>query len=224
MTEYNMEIRILSDTLIGSGEGFGAIIDTDIIFDNVGIPFISAKRVKGLLRDSARKINEMFNQAIPEYVLPNFNELFGDKGKDYSCPINVSDFYIQEYDKNYKWLEHYLNQKDYKNFISKDLVIDYFTSIRKSTTVDEEGVAKKHSLRSYRVLSSGPVFTGKINIDLNKDDANKFGKLLALACQNLKSMGTKRNRGLGEIECKLFENNKNLNETFLKELEEICKR
>lgn len=224
MTKYNMEIKILSDTLIGSGEGFGAIIDMDIIFDNVGIPFIPAKRVKGLLRDSARKINEIFNHAFREYVLPNINELFGDKGKDYSCPINVSDFYIQEYEKNYKWLEYYLNQAEYKNFFTKDLVIDYFTNIRKSTTVDDVGIAKKHSLRSYRVLSSGPIFTGKINIDLDQDDDKKFGKLLALACQNLKSMGTKRNRGLGEIECKLIKDNENLNQTFLKELEEECKK
>ncbi|MDZ4711294.1 MAG: RAMP superfamily CRISPR-associated protein [bacterium] len=220
-----MQIKMLSDTLIGSGEGFGATIDTDIIFDNVGIPYIPAKRVKGLLRDSARNINKMFSQSFPKYDLPDYKVLFGDPGKDYSCPIKISDFYIHEYDANYKWLDYYLKQAAYENFLSKDLTVDYFTNIRKSTTVDDKGIAKKHSLRTYRVLSKDPVFTGKLNVEIDSEgDTQKFEKLLVFACQNLKSMGTKRNRGLGEIECKLYKDNKDLNESIFKELEEECKK
>ena len=41
-------IKLLSDALINSGEGFGAIIDSDVVFDDIGLPYIPAKRIKGL--------------------------------------------------------------------------------------------------------------------------------------------------------------------------------
>ena len=39
MKTLTIELKLLSNTLIGSGEGFGAIIDTDVVFDETGIPY-----------------------------------------------------------------------------------------------------------------------------------------------------------------------------------------
>ena len=44
----NLKVKLKSYTLCGSGEGRG-LIDSDIVFDRHGIPFIPGRRVKGLL-------------------------------------------------------------------------------------------------------------------------------------------------------------------------------
>ena len=38
MTEFYLKIKLLSDALVGSGESFGANIDSDIYFDDFGLP------------------------------------------------------------------------------------------------------------------------------------------------------------------------------------------
>lgn len=221
MNKYVLEIEILSDTLIGSGEGFSSIVDTDIVFDGTGIPYIPSKRVKGLLRDSAKKISELIKGTIIEYSLPNCDDLFGKPGMDISSPIKVSNLYIEDYQNNFNWLNYFTKSEKYKLFFSKDSIIDYFTSIRKSTTVDDKGVAKKHSLRTYRVLSKGHKFFGDIVISNDEEkDSFEYEKLLTLSCLNLKTMGTKRNRGLGEIKCTLKKSDNNLNKSVM---EELCK-
>ncbi len=222
MTKYKMKIEILTDTLIGSGEGFGTVIDTDIVFDDIGIPYIPSKRMKGLLRDSASSIVDIFKLSFDDFELPKVEDLFGEPGKEWSCPFKISDFYISDYNDNYNWLNYFLSKDLYKNFISGDLIIDYFTNIRKSTTI-ENGVAKRHSLRSFRVLSRGYTFVGEIEINGAESDKIKLEKLLSLSCLNLKSIGTKRNRGLGKIKCQLLNGNNNLGDTTLEELEALCK-
>ena len=64
------------------------------------------------------------------------------------------------------------------------------------------------------------VFSGEILIE-----SENAAKLLALACLNLRHIGTKRNRGFGEVECKLYEETgTTLNEVLNNSrLEEICK-
>ena len=58
MKSYTIEIQLISDAIIGSGEGFGSLIDTDIVFDGLGVPFIPARRIKGCLRDAARRCRD----------------------------------------------------------------------------------------------------------------------------------------------------------------------
>lgn len=219
MNNYRLEIEILSDTLIGSGEGYGAVIDTDIVFDVTGIPYIPSKRVKGLLRDSAKKVIEMM-KIFDSFLTENENQLFGKPGMENSAPIKISDLYIDDYKENYEWIEYFTKSDKYKTLFSRDSVTDYFTNVRKNTTI-ENGVAKKHSLRNARVLSKGFKFFGDIEIQFENEE---FEKLLVLACSNLKAMGTKRNRGLGEIKTTLYKEKENLNETILTELGELCKK
>ena len=63
MNNYKLVLELKSPTLIGSGSGFGAEIDTDIVFDELGLPYIPSKRIKGCLRDAIKEIEEMFSLA-----------------------------------------------------------------------------------------------------------------------------------------------------------------
>ena len=209
MKNVTIKITLLSDTLIGSGEGFGAIIDTDIIFDDLGIPYIPARRVKGCLRESAEEVSRMLKTF--GITLKFISDVFGTGEKP--SPLTFSNFTIEDYEENRQWLGYFT--EEYKNIISRDAILDTFTMIRQQTAI-EDGVAREHSLRTIRVLKKGEVFKG----DIKTEDDNAI-KLLSFACLNLRHLGTKRNRGFGEVECKLFESTKEI--SYLKELEGLCK-
>lgn len=221
MTECTIKLELLSDTSINSGEGFGAIIDSDIVFDDIGIPYIPAKRIKGCLRDAAREACVMLDSAgidkktrnkENEYVI--IETAFGKPGDKESAPVFFSNLMINEYETNQLWLKHLA--KTYK-VLSRDSIISTFTTIRQQTAIDDDGVAGPHSLRTIRVLEKGLCFNGTVRIFTDDQD---IIKILALGCLNLRHIGTKRNRGFGEAACKLYEGNTEV--PILPELEALC--
>ena len=40
-------IKLLSDLCTYSGESYNSMVDTDVVYDKYGIPYIPAKRIKG---------------------------------------------------------------------------------------------------------------------------------------------------------------------------------
>lgn len=213
MKTYTIQIELKSDALIGSGEGFGAVIDSDIVFDNLGIPYIPAKRIKGCLKDSAIEVGQMFNQSEMNIEI---DKTFGKPGEEASTPVYFSNLTIDEYERNRQWLE-YLVSNDEAGILSSDNILSTFTSIRQQTAIDKKGVADEHSLRTIRAIKKGLIFKGKIQVEINDQP---ISDTLALACLNLRYLGTKRNRGFGEVECKLFDGAKEV--SVMDQLEAIC--
>lgn len=226
MKKFKLKISLLSSCIIGSGEGFGALIDSDIVFDSYGIPYIPSKRIKGCLRDSATEVCEILSlSGIEIFDLSKennsfriVNSLFGKPGQTNPSPLRISNLYITEYDNLTQWLGYLFDK--YNKFFYTEAVRNYFTKIKHQTAIDENGLAKEGSLRTIRVAVKGLEFIGDIEL-LNEDQ--DFIKLLFFASKNLRRFGTKRTRGFGEIECHLFEDNKEL--SFMDELEVgLCKQ
>lgn len=230
MNKYNLQIELLSPALIGSGERMGALIDSDIIFDDIGLPYIPGRRIKGLLRESAIKACEMLEKSnlnnfinitkLNQVPNPEKNSykivafLFGMPGQIEPAPIYFSNLFIENYEKIKEWLEYLMNK--YNAIFTKESIINYFTEIRQQTAL-EDGVAKEGSLRTLRLAKKGLKFNGDIFIE--KDDGSSL-KILWLACENLRFLGTKRNRGFGEVKCTLFQDSNKI--SFLNELESLC--
>lgn len=187
--------------MIGSGEGYSTIIDSDVIFDDIGIPYIPARRIKGLLRESAEDVIQIAKSAFPSLNGKNsiIKDLFGDPGQEEPAPLIIPNFYTAEYFQSYAWLSYYLKHNDYGKIISKESIVNSFTRIRKNTSI-ENGVAKEHSLRTIRVVNKGITFKGTAKLTTND---SKMKNIFILSCLNLRTIGTKRNRGLGEIECEI---------------------
>jgi CRISPR/Cas system CSM-associated protein Csm3 (group 7 of RAMP superfamily) len=224
MKNYKMKITFISDAIPGSGEGYGAVIDSDIIFDEVGIPFIPAKRIKGCLRESTHDVCTMLKESEAKIIEVNLSmvegkcktdkkekkeftlvrEIFGEAGMKTSAPISFSNFTIKDYKENFDALVYF--ERTYPEIVSPQRVVQTYTYLRQSTAIDETGIADDHSLRTFRVLKKGKLFEGTIGIE-NQDPGVE--KLLALACWNLRYIGTKRTRGFGEIQCRLFDDQEN---------------
>jgi len=198
MAAYKVKIELLSDTIVGSAEGFGGTIDTDVIFDDVGLPYIPARRVKGILRDSAENLCEIFKLADIDFPI-NVKELFGNKGRTSgSTMFYLSNFYIPEYEENREYLNYCFANKKFG--LSLNGVINYFCTLRQQTSIDEEkGTAQEHSLRTSRVINRGHVFEGELECDEN------YRNVLGIICRNARRMGTKRNRGFGNIKITLHD-------------------
>jgi len=186
--KYIMQIQLLSETLIGSAEGYGAIIDKDSVFDEVGLPIIPGKRIKGILREQADLLEKIGR-------LSSVDLLFGkpglvDKNIEY---LSVSSFTLSDYKANKAYLKYLIQEGQ----ISRSEVIEYFTTLRMMTRIDEYGIAADTSLRTFRVLNKGLVFTGELYFNpLQEAD---FKNIVSLA----RRIGSMRNRGLGHIQCKL---------------------
>ena len=215
MKTYQLKLKLLSAALIGSGEGFGSLIDTDIVFDDAGIPFVPSKRIKGCLLDSAEEVRTLFDSSHINCLM-DINKTFGETGNSESGAVYFSNLTIEDYDKNKAWLDYFLKNNKYPDLLSKERILETFTEIRQQTAIDN-GVAKDSSLRTIRVIKKGFEFYGDVHID---NETEAIVNTLNLSCLNFRFMGTKRNRGLGEVHCSLLKDGNEL--SIRKNLEELC--
>ncbi|MBT0882911.1 RAMP superfamily CRISPR-associated protein [Campylobacter sp. 2018MI13] len=179
-----LKITLLSNTIITNGNG-DALIDLDCDYNEYGLPYISAKRLKGMLKDSANELVSM-GQDI------NVLRLFGDENNE--GIIKLSDARLQDYDI----LEKLSN--DFK----PDLFKNSFSVVLSQTSLDERGVAKKGSLRRFRAYDKGLIFESEIDENFKQE----FQKDLELICLNLRYIGHKRTRGFGKVKCEIIKNKK----------------
>ncbi|MGH7453354.1 MAG: RAMP superfamily CRISPR-associated protein [bacterium] len=217
MKKYQLRIELLSPTLAGSGVGFGSGIDTDVVFDDLGLPYIPAKRLKGCLRDAAEEVREMFSLAGIKADQIQIENTFGETGNESAAPVYFSNLYLENHEQTQAWLRYFLKSNDYKHLVTSDRILDTFTEIRQQTKIDD-GVAFEHSLRTIRVLRKGLKFCGEVRFE--SDDEHILNTLL-LACLNFRRFGTKRNRGLGEVSCFLL-NEEGQAQSIADTLEALC--
>ncbi|MEJ2248893.1 MAG: RAMP superfamily CRISPR-associated protein [Candidatus Lokiarchaeota archaeon] len=202
--KFLIKMELLSDTLPGDAESYGTYIDQDIVSDKDGIPYIPARRIKGILRKNADNLQSYLN------LHPD--EIFGKPGMNQEF-FKISNGYIE----NYRDIKYFLksikindNKSDSQQILDKifnrDRISDFYTIIRTQTTIEDyiKGVAKENSLRTSRLLKKGLKFIFILNIsnDKIKDDTVLFGDLKKI-CNISRHIGTNKNRGFGNISLNL---------------------
>ena len=156
----------------------------DVIYDEYGIPYIPAKRIKGCIREAALEMQELGVISAEEY-----HRLFGKEGNQKST-FWLSNAYI----KDYKQILSSLKKFQLKELATPQNVLEQYTSMRTQTAVNlENGVADKTSLRTMRVVNKGVVFEAECAVQ--EEDKKNFRNAVSL----VKHMGVSRTRGLGLI-------------------------
>jgi CRISPR-associated protein Csx10 len=195
----NLTLTTQSYVLFGSGEGH-ALIDADTTFHTSGFPYVPGRRIKGLLRESLMEVMEMFGENA-DAIAAAVGRLFGTAGsKGPEGGLVIPNLYLH----GWKTL-----LKDLKTARDVNPVVFHIDNVKRHycsevpQTAVKDGVAKDKSLRLYRVLNPGHQFTAVLNgfENLNEKDQNWF----KMAVRNLKSAGTRRNKGFGEILLELEE-------------------
>ncbi len=215
MTGYSINISLLSDCLLGSGEGWGSVVDADIVFDSIGLPYFPARRLKGCIRESAKEVIEMMDYAgIKKFSRNIEQDAFGSPGEVKGANVIFNNLLIPDYEDVARWCS-WANE-EYKSAISPEVIVNSFTSIRQQTAIDDKGIADDKSLRTARVLKAGLEFKGTVLI---RQETQEIVDLLAFACANIRYVGTMRNKGYGRISCSLEKGNMNLSEICIEWLE-----
>lgn len=194
-------IRLLSDLCTYSGDTHNSLVDTDVVYDENGIPYIPAKRIKGCIREAALEMVELG-------IAPSeLHEIFGKEGQQ-SSAFSLSNAYIE----NYGEVTDVLKKCCHTELKSPQNVLDQYTYMRVQTAVNPEtGTAQENSLRRIRVVKRGLVFIAECN--WNRQVSSP--ELLEQAVSLVKHMGMSRTRGLGLVEMELIGQDKEQKKAFV---------
>lgn len=216
MYRHKFEMELLSDTTFGSGESKNGAVNTEVLRDSDGFPYLHGKTFKGFLRESY----ERYLKGIlgDKFLNKNFG-IAGYKDENIYSKENDGEFKFsnitlnEELKKNIKSLfeNKYgktLKKKDLKRFIEIYLMDDIT-----STKMDEDGVAKDKSLRVTRVIKKGAIFEGYIETKKRLDDEKNEVENLKLLLKSLTQVGVNKSRGKGLVKITLKSPNEEVEET-----------
>lgn len=184
--------------MLMSGQG-DVNTDSTIVHDRYGIPFIPAKRVRGVLYESALEVAETMQAAgLKTFTIDDVKVLFNRLESVEDNPrLSLSNLTIADYDVVASELAAL--EQHYPDVFTKERVLEEYTSMRYYTSIDQvTGTALEGTLHNSRVLNRGLVFSGRIGVE---DITETERLILACAVRNLTGIGGKRNRGFGQIEC-----------------------
>ena len=197
--EFTVKVQSLSPIHLSSGQA-DVNVDAEVVHDRYGLPYFPAKRLKGLLYESAVEVKEMAELSGADFIDQNvIDEVFQHVPSE--VQLVAEDLHLEGYEDLQRDLSYL--QEQYPEYVRRDDVLQELTSIRYQTAINKDtGTALDGSLRNIRVVDAGLVFSGKWEI---RNAGKKHLQVLALAMQNLSFAGGKRNRGFGQIQCAMAE-------------------
>ena len=205
MTDYFLEITLQSPLTSSSGEGRVGLVDRDVAYDDLGLPILPGRRLKGLWREAYRDVVDA-GKLCDKELMPA-EDIFGESGKkpdDGKSRIHVGNAELHEPKASSlkEWLEYLQQGGDQSNLHPND-VIQHFANVRAQTAMDRDtGSALENTFRLTRTLKAGWVFWAPVHFVIPPDDALLTGLVLGAAA--LQHMGTARTRGLGKVSCRFI--------------------
>lgn len=177
------KLEFYSDWHCGSGLSAGADIDALVIKDKDELPYVPGKTIKGLIREASEEIMQL-------------------KGADYSDKINQVFGNNSDKDHTEQGCCFFTNATfpvEIKEQIIEEKLESYLYRAQSSTAIDENGIAKKFSLRKIETTIPCEL-TGKIlNVPID------FLSGMEEALCYIKRLGNNRNRGLGRCKFTVLE-------------------
>ncbi|MBD2483316.1 RAMP superfamily CRISPR-associated protein [Planktothrix sp. FACHB-1365] len=222
MSNYFINIELLSDTTFGRGDGVAGLIDQEVEHDSYGFPYLRGRTLKGLLSEECDNLLCLISDPQRHWLNAR-NSLLGTAGSttETQSRMHVGDACLPEDLRQavrlqFEQEEDAERRRGSRSITDKD-ILSSLTTFRQQTAIDsKEGVAKDKSLRSSRVVLRELCFKAPITFNLKpSDDSQKILALLAVSVLALRRIGSGRNRGRGHVKCTLWEQEKN------KQLEEI---
>jgi CRISPR/Cas system CSM-associated protein Csm3 (group 7 of RAMP superfamily) len=206
MIQYQIRIRLLSETTFGRGDGVAGIIDREVEQDADGMPYLRGRTLKGLLCEEAdNMIATISDQSVREQWLAVADRLFGQPGSTLGTQslMHVGDACLPEAFRQAISAAVKLKQ------ITQTEVLNSLTTVRRQTAIDENsGIAAEGSLRSFRVILREQKFTA--NLLFHQDLKPGMLTLLQISILALRRTGSSRNRGLGHVQCQLLQNDQDI--------------
>lgn len=160
----------------GSGLAAGADVDSLVIKDADELPFVPGKTMKGLLREAVEDIRNFRGIALDE----QFKETFGYFEKDKDEMMRGCAFFSNAE----------LSPSEREAIIANKVARLMYKAVS-NTAIDDNGIAKEHSLRKTEVVVPCTLYGHILNVP------NESVAELCEALKYIKRLGQSRNRGLG---------------------------
>lgn len=203
-----LQITLVSDATFGRGDGVAGLVDEEVEYDaSTGLPYLRGRALKGLLVEECANLLFALEKHPEQSELQRAAEfLFGNAGS-----TETDDAFMRVGDANVpKAL-----QKTIRAMVEPDDavltpadVLDSLTTIRRQTSIDENGAPEEGSLRSMRVLLRKTVLSAPLSFRRPMGEREK--QLLAACAAAVHRGGIGRNRGRGRIRIELCEDGKNI--------------
>lgn len=192
MAKYYLEIKLISPLTSAVGEGRVGLVDTDITFDDLGLPILLGRRLKGLWREAYADVVDAWKQC--EKTPTPVDDIFGKQGQkpnDGSACFYIGNAEVKdvlEVDAIKSWLKYLQFKGNNRSKILVDDVVDFYTTIRTQTAIDRRtGAAQENTLRLTRTLESDWVFRAPVHF--NEPPNDQLKNALALGALALRYMG-----------------------------------
>lgn len=214
MAHYSLNITLESDIIPGGSTTHGALIDKDIVFDDLGFPMIPGRRIKGCLREHAEVLVHFLEKH--DCLLPGnpltpreaFERVFGKPGGgSHMNEVHFPTLFPEHYQELAEHVQYLMEKKNDRILHSRNQVLSCYTSMRYQVRI-EDGVAADTTLRNIRCLNQlspaepntrkSLTFSSGIEIS----DVS-IAEWLALFCLEFKQLGSLKTRGFGKISCTL---------------------
>ena len=175
--EGKLKIELQSDLCAGSGYSYAGIVDSDSCYDEYGMPYIPARRIRGCMRETAETL------LYSIYDEHKVEALFGYRGNDHSSDFVIGNAYVEEYYEVRSDLEKLSIPE-----ITAQSILDRYSHVVGQTRI-ENGIADEGSLRYTRVINQySPVDKGEnINFLDNEYPPDLYNKRMNINIRTIDS-------------------------------------
>jgi len=176
-------MKLESDAIPGSGTSVAGVVDRDIMFDANGVPYIPAKRLKGIMREAAEELNAYGT------ITTTPDEIFGVEHASTTCGFVLGNGLFTEHSEFKALSDWAAGKPDACRLINPHKVLQHFAYTRSQTAIEtENGIAKRNSLRMSRVLRKGLEFRFPVQCE------ERHAKDLETICRAVRAFGSSRTR------------------------------
>lgn len=204
MPELMLQITLVSQATFGRGDGVAGLVDIEVLHDEMGLPFLHGRSLKGLLMATCAEIlgAPAMSDSSRKRFLQAAQALFGAPGSniDRQGLLHFGPALLPQALRDALQSDARSGQRKF----SREDVLAAFTTVRRQTMVDAEtGAAADNTLRSMRVLDRDLVFAAALT---SEDVLVAPAQALLAACvRATRHLGTRRARGLGRCRMGLFD-------------------
>lgn len=206
-----LRIELKSDLSSGSGYSYAGLIDSDITYNQYGIPVILGRRLKGCMREAADSV--LYSLVTAEDV----KKIFGEGKNNQAKGLMIGNAFPVNALRVGEEIDHINTSnvdKAFRKYVTQKEILDAYTSVKAQTAIDKDSqTAMDNSLRYTRIVNDVSPIDGKtlvfeadIEFD-NKEIDYKLEKKLEKIVKATRNIGQNRNRGLGSVKCELIKEN-----------------
>ncbi len=217
MEKYLLKVKLLTDTVFGSGHSVPGFIDADVLHDQYGFPYINGKTLKGKLGEMATVFVNMIKSMtgcseLGATLEDKKDKLFGKAHVYNHDKLKFSDCEISE--KVREYFKHNMQNSG----IEPQEILEALTHIETQTSIDyNTGIARGNSLHNFRIVNRGIAIYSYIYASVELDEDERI--LLASACSLLRHIGSHETKGKGQVDVSLLVNDKEVTYDYIRLLE-----